>query len=52
MGLLYCEITGDLIVSGMFKLDSEEMRGGIVSLNGDTGLTKSFLMAKQGEEIS
>ena len=35
-----------IIVSGMFKLDKEAVRGAIISLDGSTGMFKSNLIAK------
>jgi formylmethanofuran dehydrogenase subunit C len=44
--MLYSETTGEIVVSGRFKLDKLEMRGGLISIDGETGNTKAFLMAK------
>jgi hypothetical protein len=35
-----------LILSGMFKLDKEAVRGGIISMDGATGKQKSNLITK------
>ncbi len=52
LDLLHSATTRQLMASGRFKLDKQEMRGAIVSLDGETGNPKSFLITKQEEEIT